>query len=304
MFQLNWDDVNAAAGDSRAAGHQPWHPYQGNAEAAARGTYAQLGGDPAELPGLIWTTPVRTLFAFLSDPDRAAWSRRAQAAVAGLLRQPGAEPRSAQIRTVFAERVDWLCPRRAACPGRRRPGHAGPRRGRERLPGHGASSTRAAGRRETAPLGTWSALAVIDDRRATILADEEAHERRWAAWLYWGNLIQFLDDGGGDGVQLAWTGLDDFDPSVLAAAGGAGPGGIAHAGSGPRRSARRSCPCWARCGRRRSPGVAVDHAVGRRSYDLLAPEVEVLMHALAERGVPAPQPDQIGYELGDAGVAG
>ena len=34
-------------------------------------------------------------------------------------------------------------------------------------------------------------------------------------------------------------------------------------------------------------------------YDLLAPEVEILMHALAEQGIPAPQPDQIGYELGD-----
>ena len=34
---------------------------------------------------------------------------------------------------------------------------------------------------------------MIDDRRATIVADEQAHERRWAAWLYWGNLIQFLD---------------------------------------------------------------------------------------------------------------
>ena len=83
---------------------------------------------------------------------------------------------------------------------------------------------------ETAPLGTWSALVVIDDRRATIVADEQAHERRWAAWLYWGNLIQFLDEGGGDGVQLAWTGLDGFDPSALAAAGGAGLVDIPHAG--------------------------------------------------------------------------
>jgi hypothetical protein len=34
-------------------------------------------------------------------------------------------------------------------------------------------------------------------------------------------------------------------------------------------------------------------------YDLLTSEVGVLVHALAERGVPAPQSDQIGYELGD-----
>jgi hypothetical protein len=94
VFQLNWDDVNAAAGDTPAGaggGTLPWHPYQGNAESAARAAYANLRGDPAELPGLIWTTPVRTLLAFLTDPDRAAWGRRAQAAAAGLLRQPGAE---------------------------------------------------------------------------------------------------------------------------------------------------------------------------------------------------------------------
>lgn len=94
VFQLNSGDVNVAAGDvggqlgEHGGGHQPWHPCQGNAEAAARAAYAQLGGDPAELPDMIWTTPLRTLFAFLSDPGPQAWSRRAQAAVAGLLRLP------------------------------------------------------------------------------------------------------------------------------------------------------------------------------------------------------------------------
>ena len=89
VFQLNWDDVNAAAGDTGGE-HQPWHPYQGNAEAAARGTYTQLGGDPAELPGLIWTTPVRTLFALPLRPrprglvaPRAGRGRRAAAAAGG-----------------------------------------------------------------------------------------------------------------------------------------------------------------------------------------------------------------------------
>src|SRR6185437_12064356 len=92
VFQLNWDGASASASaESDSAGLVPWRPYLGNAEAAARETYAQLGGDPAELPGHVWTAPVHTLFAFLTDPDGAAWSRRAQAAVAGLLRQPGAE---------------------------------------------------------------------------------------------------------------------------------------------------------------------------------------------------------------------
>ena len=40
-------------------------------------------------PDTIWCNPVRTLFAFLTDPDQARWLRRAEAAVAGLLHQPG-----------------------------------------------------------------------------------------------------------------------------------------------------------------------------------------------------------------------
>jgi hypothetical protein len=34
-------------------------------------------------------------------------------------------------------------------------------------------------------------------------------------------------------------------------------------------------------------------------HDLVVVEVGALLHALADCGVPAPQPDQIGYELGD-----
>ena len=49
----------------------------------------------------------------------------------------------------------------------------------------------------------------------------------------------------------------------------------------PRRARRSTC------------------SVARRYTDLLAPEVAILVHALAERGVPAPADDQIGYELGD-----
>jgi replicative superfamily II helicase len=293
VFQLNWDDVNAAAGEPSGE-HQPWHPYRGNAESAARGAYAQLGGDPAELPQLIWTNPVQMLFAFLSDPDRAAWSLRAEAGVAGLLRQPGAE---------MAGGDEVEVPEQIQLSLRGQPLPAG---------GHGlfrlVRAADASGcpvtviidacRRdsEATPLGTWSALVVVDDRRATIMADAKAHERRWAAWLYWGNLVQFLDDGGGDGAQLAWTGLDDFDASALAATGGAGLAASRIQAGQEISEAElsmlgvlRSAP---------SPGVVADPQWAG-VYDLLVPGVGSLMHALAERGVPAPQADQIGYELGD-----
>ena len=289
VFQLNWDDVNAAAGETGGE-HRPWHPYQGNAEAAARGAYTQLGGDPAELPGLIWTTPVRTLFEFLSDPDRTAWSRRAQAAVAGLLRQPGATAVKADQNTI-AERVmasargDLLAP-----------DGDGPVTLVRAVDASGCPVTVIIDARrrdpETAPLGTWSALVVIDDRRATIVADEQAHQRRWAAWLYWGNLIQFLDEGGGDGVPLAWTGLDGFDPSALAAAGGAGlvisvmlAGQEVSEAELSLLGAVRPAP---------PAGIAVDPQWAG-VYDLLAPEVEILMHALARAGGtrPAAGPDRL-----------
>lgn len=175
VFQLNWEDVDAAAGE-RGGRHEPWHPYQGNAEASARGAYAQLNGDPAELPGFIWTTPVRTLFAFLADPDGAAWFRRALAAVAGLLRQPGAELVKADQRTI----VELI---RAAVRGDpiASDGNS-PITLVRAADANGCPITLLIDSRcqdaDIAPLGGWSALAVIDDRQETIAADAEGHERR------------------------------------------------------------------------------------------------------------------------------
>jgi replicative superfamily II helicase len=298
VFQLNWDDVNAAAGDTRdgaGGGPRSWHPYQGNAEAAARGAYVQLGGDPAGLPGLIWTTPVRTLFAFLTDPDRAAWGRRAQAAVAGLLRQRGAE----SVRSDQPGIAGRVLPSLRGEP--LSPGGDGPITLVRATDASGCPVTVLVDARhrdaQAAPLGVWSAFPVIDDRQATIVGDALGHEQRWAAWLYWGNLVQFLTELGGDGTQLAYTGLDGFDPAVLVAAGGVGLASSILADGTQTSEAElsmlhaiQSVP---------PPGVAVD-TQWQGAYDLLAPEVEVLGHALAQRGVPAPAPDQIGYELGEA----
>ena len=145
---------------------------------------------------------------------------------------------------------------------------------------------------ETAPLGTWSALVVIDDRRATIVADEQAHERRWAAWLYWGNLIQFLDEGGGDGVQLTWTGLDGFDPAALAAAGGAGL--VASLMLAGQEISEAELSMLGAVRSASSSGIAVDPQWAG-VYDLLAPEVETLdaRSRRAEGTRPAAGPDRL-----------
>jgi len=291
VFQLNWEDVNAAAGE-RDGGPEPWHPYQGNAEAAARGAYAQLDGDPAELPRLIWTTPVLTLFAFLTDPDGAAWFRRAQAAVAGLLRQPGAELARADQHTI----VELV---RAAVRGDPiASGGDGPITLVRAADANGCQVTVLIDSRrrdaDTAPLGAWSALAVIDDRLETVAADAEGHERRWAAWLYWGNLVQFLSLGEGDGAQLAWTGLDGFDPSALVAAGGAGLRSVTLSRGEASEVEQKIVSGLQPSASARMPADLL--WVGM--YDLLAPEIGVLAHALAERGVAGPEPGQIGFELG------
>ena len=301
VFQLNWDDVNAAVGDGEAAsgGHQSWHPYQGNAESAARAAYAKLGGDPAELPGLVWTTPLHTLFAFLGNPDRAAWSRRAQAALAGLLQVPGAEPcrpdHDAIVGRVRAALLGEPLPR----------GGNGPVGLVRAVDASGCPVTVLIDQRtrnaDAAPQGSWSALTVIDDRRATIVADPEGHKRRWQAWLYWGNLIQFLVDGHGDGAQLALSALDDFDPAVLTATGGSGLlSSIADrdpAADGPSSSATEQA---LEVALRSAPSFAgtVDVVWPGDLLDVLAPEVASLGHALAALGVPAPPEEQIGYELG------
>jgi hypothetical protein len=74
------------------------------------------------------------------------------------------------------------------------------------------------------PLGSWTGLAVLDDRLPVIRSSGVAHRRRWTSWLHWGNLLQFLAGPGGDGRQLAYSRLDEFDPKTLVAAAPAAPG--------------------------------------------------------------------------------
>lgn len=158
----------------------------------------------------------------------------------------------------------------------------------------------------SAPLGVWSALLVLDDRDDTIRSDSGARGRRWAAWLYWANLIQFLGYGGGDGVQLAWTGLDGFDPAVLAVAGGTGLlTSLALSGASGNSPAEISeaelammSALTTRSGSTSVPGVTGDVVWPERVLGQLVPEVGVLAHELAALGVPGPKDEEMGHELG------
>lgn len=288
VFQLTWDDMRAFA-SGHAEPDAAWLPYQGTARLAAQGVYQEGGGDPAELAELIWTNPMTTLLAFLTDPDRDRWRRRAEAAIGGLLRLSAA--RTTCPPDSLAPVLDAAL-RDAPLPSPD-PGALGILRVTD---ANGCPLTLIADQRAGTGAGAWSALVVLDDRTATIKTEPDApHRRRWAAWLYWGNLVQFLGHGAGDGCQLVVSALDDFDPAVLAAAGGAGldatlslvplddadlPAQYTRAGTEPARTDEVHDPAW------------------REVYELVDPEESGLLElvgALAGLGVPAPQ---VGFELG------
>lgn len=67
----------------------------------------------------------------------------------------------------------------------------------------------------------WTGLTVLDDGVAA-LEEGLAHKRRWRAWLWWGNVLQFLEHGGGDSAQLTSSMIDGFRPEVLTVTGGEG----------------------------------------------------------------------------------
>jgi len=306
VFQLNWDDVNAMAGD-HGGEHVPWPPYAGNAELESKKVYRALGEDPATLEGLVWVSPVQTLFAFLSAPDHARWHHAATAAAAGLLKQPAAA-RTGLNSTNFTERTV------SSLQGE--PLVASPGDGRTLVRAADASGCPVTvivdARQGSAPLGRWTALAVIDDRLATIQADDRAHRRRWVAWLYWGNLVQFLTGPGGDGASLAVSALGDFDPATLVAAGGAGflsSYGSSGGWGKPAGSQVEQTP-WAAglaqghvppdAGTADADPISADTVWANAHY--LAADVVGLAHELAALGIPEPDADtQIGYELGEQG---
>ncbi|WP_026125563.1 DEAD/DEAH box helicase [Nocardiopsis gilva] len=212
VFQLTWDDI--ASWEKRdAPGPEPWKPYGHHGEGAALTTYRQEGGDGEELRSTVWVRPIDVLLAFLAHPDRETWRRRTAASATGIARTPGVD-----AARVGAETVGGVLT--AALTGE--PLH-GQRAGGPMLLFRGVDDAdcRVVVLLDPATRSV-SAFTVVDDRRAVIEADPEAHKRRWQAWLYWGNLVQFLTDEHSDGGQFALSDMDAFDAEIVAAAGGIG----------------------------------------------------------------------------------
>ena len=291
VFQFDWEAVNDMADDAITE-DMPWPPYQGNAQARARTAYQGAGGDPAELPDTIWCNPVRTLFGYLTDPDQTRWLRRAEAAAAGLFTGPARVNREALTERIVESLLGQPLPE----------GGDGPIGLASVTDDNDCAVTvildpRA--KNDENPLGGWTALTVLDDRPATISSDKKAHRRRWAAWLYWGNIVQFLCDGAGDGDQIAYTNLELSEPHLLAATlKVAGSSGLRTYYSLHRHSQAEAIQ---RAASLPQTSVSPVHADVSWPVDILAPEVGPLTHQLAGLGVPVPTEDQLGYELNDQG---
>ncbi|MEH0972814.1 DEAD/DEAH box helicase [Micromonospora sp. CPCC 205546] len=286
VFAATWDDVKTWGSTE---GHGRWVPYGGVCKQAARDNYRRFlpGADPDELEDTVWVNPVDQLMRFLADPDLTRWQRRAEAAVWGMLKQ--AEQNSGTDSSGVAQRL------LAALRG-------------EPMPATTARHIMVARSRDNAdcpmtvvvdgrsrPLPTFSALTVIDDRPAAVAGD--GHKKRWAAWLTWGNVIQFLTGGGGDAGQLALSALDAFDPASMAVTEGTGLALTRRAlpldeetatwlGVASQPATTRSDPVDDE-----SPWREVVQYMDRDETTL-----ELLVRQLAQQNLPAPI---VGYELGD-----
>ncbi|MET8318487.1 DEAD/DEAH box helicase [Micromonospora sp. NPDC005189] len=288
VFAATWDDVKTWGSTD---GQGRWAPYGGVSKQFAREKYRHSlpGADPNEIEETIWVNPIEQLMGFLADPDLTRWQRRAEAGLWGMLKQ--ARDNSTTDSAGVAERLT------AALRGGSLPaptaGHIMVARAEDNA---GCPVTIVLDARSK-PLPTISALAVLDDLPASVAGD--GHKERWAAWLAWGNVIQFLANGGGDAGQLAVSTLDVFEPASMAVTEGTG-----------LVLAQRALPLdeetatW--LGVAAQPMAAEPETLAKESpwRDILRyldPDentLDQLVQQLARQDLPAPV---VGYELGDQG---
>ncbi|MEU8674412.1 DEAD/DEAH box helicase [Streptomyces sp. NPDC048560] len=219
VFALTYADVKEwkkGLKDTGYAGAGPadpvWRPYGESGQKQARAYYANVRhGLPGELAETVWTNPARTLIAHLRDPDAGRWLYRVEAALAGLIGSGarGGTPLPGDTGPQIVAALGGAVP----------VGTGGQVQVLRATAGSGCPVVLAADQRRKPPV--WTGLTVLDDRDA-VYADEDAHRRRWQSWLYWGNLLQFLEHGGGDSAQLTWGQVAGFPVEALAAAGGTG----------------------------------------------------------------------------------
>ncbi|MCO8271803.1 DEAD/DEAH box helicase [Actinoplanes sp. TRM 88003] len=286
VFAMTWDDIKNWQENQEA---DAWLPYAGLAQQAARGVYRQLAPDtePDDLQRYVWTNPADLLMHFLANPDLDLWRHRASGTLGGLLQQPKAEKTLADSGSIGNGIRASLRGDSLPAPVK---GLIGLFRTRDNAD---FPVTLVIDQRAKPPV--FSALTVIDDRPATVTTPH--HKTQWARWLWWANIVQFLD-GTGDGVQLAQSVLESFDPALLAVSEGTGLMAAQRAFDLDEETAT-----WlgvAPDAPPVEPPVAdeADPAWQQvlRYVDSGEPELERLMFALVKFNLPVPV---VGYELGD-----
>jgi ATP-dependent helicase YprA (DUF1998 family) len=138
--------------------------------------------------GVIELNPMALLLDFLVRPDLAEWRRVVLSAVGGMAASVGISPldaKSLAAQLDAAQGAEWIDPGEPDGP-------AVAHSARALTPGQLplALFLDAA----DANAERWTALAVLDDSPETVTTAE--HRARWAEWLPWANLLQFL--GGPD----------------------------------------------------------------------------------------------------------
>lgn len=293
VFQLTWDDVRAWTGDAKPPADPVWVPYQHTAQKTASDIHRRLhGDDPRDLHNFVWTNPVRTLIGYLTTPDHEVWRRRAQSALAGFAAVSATSRALADGPEIGLRIAEALA-------GERLAGGTGAVQVMATRDGSGCPLTVALDLRKGQAGAVWSGLTVLDDSPEALGRDENAHHRRWRAWLYWTNLLQFLNEGEGDGVQLAASQLPGFDPVELAVTGGPGWLESRRQWSVSERPAEETAPPVAPPRQATSAAAAVRDPAWDEVVDYLVeePGLAELVEALVRSAAPAPE---AGYELGEA----
>jgi hypothetical protein len=220
VFQVTWDDLDLFE-QTVSAAEPVWPPYAGIAQQQAKDVYEQLGGNRADLASAVFVNPVETFLAFLREPDRTLWAKRAKAVTSGLagssypiaqnVNRVGA---LAALRAELLQPINGTAPASNSMDGSIQVLRGTDQRGVSLLYVLDPTSGTSAGAIR------WSAIALHDDSDEALAAPE--HRLRWRAWLYWSNLIQFLAYAGGDGVQLATSRAREFPVDLLVVCGGRG----------------------------------------------------------------------------------
>ena len=299
VFQLNWDDVDDDGRRNRSARTCRGRRTRATRRRArGRRTRSRAATRP-NCPGSSGRNPVRTLFAFLSDPDRRGWLRRAEAAVAGLSTSPPRVSTSGDIDRTDRWRLFWD----SCLPRRGRPGRAG------------AAVTDDDG----------CAVTVILDPRAR---DEENRPRRYGprspssttGWRRSWRIRRRIVAAGRRGCTGGTSSSSCPTGPVTASRSPTRPGqrSTRHAAGGRAQGRGLLRAAHVLLAEPAQPGGGYPWAASLAAdlvcspvgvdvswpVDLLAPEVGPLAHRLAELGVPAPRPGPGRLRAGRPGMAG